>query len=55
MSRGYQLLNLCFLITGPEDIPFFAMPTIGQNVTVGHVTALHVPRKKTVSSEKCIN
>lgn len=38
-----------------EDIPLIATPTIGQNVTVSQITALHVPCKETVGSEECIN
>lgn len=38
-----------------EDISLIAVPTIGQNVTVSHIGALHVPCKETVGSEQCIN
>lgn len=38
-----------------EDSPLIAAPTIGQNVTVSQIAALHVPCKETVGSEECIN
>lgn len=42
-------------IFADKDIPLITMPPVGQNVTVSHVAALHVPCKGAISSEECIN